>query len=94
MNNKISNKEYITQKFSVEGYVIGCYDKLIDTLSKRTINRIVDSALSYDWTDLLITSKGKKYIVEISTVDREKDLQISTPKEYEQTYGRKYGEEN
>lgn len=93
-NKTLTNREYITHKLSKDNYIIGCYDDRMDTLAKVTINRILESASYYDYTDVLVTSKGKKYIVEITTVDNERDFIIITPKEYENKYGRKYGEEN
>ena len=71
-------------------YIIGCYSNLIDNLSKRTVNRIIESINYLSYTDIEITHKRKKYIIELSVVyfsDRtEIDLITLTKKEYSARY--------
>jgi hypothetical protein len=83
-------RNYIQSKLKQENeeLEIGCYDKIIDTFSKRSVNRIIENAIDLEHTDIAVTSKNKKYIVEISTVDNEKDFKVKTPNEYKNLYGR------
>lgn len=71
-------------------YIIGCYSNLINDLSKRTINRIIENINYLSYTDIEITHKRKKYIIELSVVyfkDRtEIDLVVLTKKEYRARY--------
>ena len=71
-------------------YVIGCYSNLIDELSKRTINRIIENINYLSYTDIEITHKRKKYVIEVSIVyfsDRvEIDLVALTKEEYSARY--------
>lgn len=70
--------------------VIGCYSDLINDLSKRTINRIIDEVKYFSYTDIEITHKRKKYVIEVSVVyfdDRiEIDLVALTKEEYSARY--------
>lgn len=83
-------RNYIESKLKQENeeLTIGCYDKIIDTFSKRSVNRIIENAIDWEHTDIAITNKGTRYIVEISTVDNEKDFKVKTASEYKNLYGR------
>jgi|GEM_PF-3669406 len=83
-------RNYIESKLKQENeeLQIGCYDKIIDTFSKRSVNRIIENAIDLEHTDIAVTNKGTRYIVEISTVDNEKDFKVKTASEYKNLYGR------
>lgn len=79
-------RTYIESKLE-DNYIIGCYDGVIDTFSKRSVNRIIEYANMLEHTDINITSNGIKYVVEISTVDGEKDFKVKTMNQYKNLYG-------
>ena len=81
------NKSIIADAIKKEGFVVGCYDSRIEQLKKSQLKRIIEQALVLEWTDVIIIVNGVKCVVEISTVDNEKDFNLMTYKEYKNTYG-------
>ena len=69
------------------GFTLGSYNDILNDASTRTVNKIVKEYLWQEYTDVKITIKGEKYMLEICTVDNEKDLNILTLEEY-----KRYGE--
>ena len=80
------NKSIIADAIKKEGFVVGCYDSRIEQLKKSQLKRIIEQALVLEWTDVVIIVNGVKCVVEISTVDNEKDFNLMTYKEYKNTY--------
>lgn len=80
-------KKQIESKIADLGYKLGCYDDEIDSiLTKKTLPQVL-TGLEEDYTDLFIRVRRKLYIVSISTVDDEKDVNIYTAKEYFGQFG-------
>lgn len=91
MSNK--NYEIIKKKIEDLGLTIGCYDPLVEKLNKENLNKIL-SSIEEEYTDVDIKINEKDYVVEIATVDNEKDLQILSRSEYIRRYGSsRYDEE-
>ena len=80
------NKSIIADAIKKEGFVVGCYDSRIEQLKKSQLKRIIEQALVLEWTDVVLIVNGVKCVVEISTVDNEKDFNLMTYKEYKNTY--------
>jgi len=69
------------------GFTLGSYNDILNDASTRTVNKIISDYLWQEYTDAKITIKGKKYMLEVCTVDNEKDLNVLTMEEY-----KRYGE--
>lgn len=80
------NRSIIADAIKKEGFVVGCYDSRIEQLKKSQLKRIIEQALVLEWTDVVIIVNGVKCVVEISTVDNEKDFNLMTYKEYKNIY--------
>jgi hypothetical protein len=78
-------RDYIESKLQW-AYEVGICHDIINTFSKRTWNRLIENANDWDHTDVPVTCKGEKYIVEIMTVDDEKDFMVKTLSEYNAIY--------
>jgi hypothetical protein len=79
----LKNELLIKEKLLKIGMTLGCYDSKIEKLSKKDLTKILDN-IEFGSTDIGVT----KYIVEVSHVDNEVDLALTTPAEYAKTYGR------
>lgn len=83
---KTSNKDLVIKKIEELGFTLGCYTSTIDKVSKKELNKVI-KALCEDYTDVSIQIRGKKYVLEICTVDGEKDLILLSQEEYINRYG-------
>lgn len=83
---KTSNRDLVVKRVEELGFTLGCYTSNIDKVSKKELNKVI-KALDEDYTDINIQIRGKKYVVEICTVDREKDLILLSQEEYIDRYG-------
>lgn len=81
-------KDSIEQKLEELGFEIGCYCNRIDSLitTKKLLNKVLDN-LDQEHTDVFITVRGNLYVIEISTVDNEKDINLYTGVAYFSKYG-------
>lgn len=79
-------KERLEGRVKALGFVLTHYDKDIDTLDEKAFKEVLYSAQE-EYTDIVVVSKGKQYVVEISTVDKEKDFVFYTKSEYVNKYG-------
>lgn len=89
------NNNYTIIKKKVEdlGLIMGCYDPLVEKLNKENLNKVL-SSIEEEYTDVDVKINKKDYVVEIATVDNEKDLQILSRSEYINRYGSsRYDEE-
>lgn len=80
------NKDIIENKVKKLGYEIGCYNEDIDKISSKELKNVLD-ALEQEHTDIRIKVRKKEFVVEIATVDNEKDLNMKTLEEYISLYG-------
>ena len=82
----MTNKEVITNELNKLGFELGCYDSQLDKASKKTIKDLL-WYLKEDATDVDVKIGRKLYVVEINTVDGEKDLNVLSKEEYIECYG-------
>lgn len=81
----MSNKEKIQKVAHEFGATIGCYDKLLDSLTKKELDKVLGSIEFQNDTDVSI--KRKKYVVEIDVVENEVDFSVLTKEEFINRYG-------
>lgn len=80
-------REQIENKIKELGYEVGCYSKELDTtLTAKALKRVL-TALEEEYTDIYLTIRRKLYIVSISTVDNEKDIQLYDGVSYFNQFG-------
>lgn len=84
---KLNNKDLVTNRINKLGYKLGCYNTLISKLSSIQLKKVL-TGLEQEHTDVVVTLNRKKYVVEIATVDNEKDLCMISAEEYKSRYGR------
>ena len=80
------NKTIITEAINKLGYELGCYDSMMDKLSKKELQRVVED-LKYGSTDIEVKIRRKEYVVEVMYVDSEIDFSIMTMDEYQDMVG-------
>ena len=81
------NEKKIAEALAEYGLVIGCYDKAMEELKYMALNKVLDTGIMNDHADIEVSIKKKKHIVEVSTVDNEKDFTVYTKEEYTEKYG-------
>ena len=80
-------RKQIESKIADLGYKLGCYNDKIDSiLTKKALPRVLNG-LEEDYTDLFIRIRRKLYVVSISTVDDEKDINIYSARKYFGQFG-------
>lgn len=84
MNNRIILDKAI--KEINERYEIGCYSDGMEKISKSELKKILD-VVYLEYTDVDIKIRKKNYVIEIATVDNEKDFILMTREEYISRYG-------
>jgi len=83
----MTNKEKIENKIKSLGYEVGCCDEMLNTLTASATKKVLD-ALDEECTDVFITMKKITHVViEISTVDNEKDVTFNFMTDYFKKYG-------
>lgn len=82
----MTNKQLIERRVKAIGYSLGCYNKEVDKIPKDELIKVLDN-ISEEATDIEVTINSKKYIVEVKTVDQEKDFDILSKDEYISRYG-------
>lgn len=82
----MTNKETIEVKIKSLGYSMGCYDNDINKLNESEVKNILNN-LDQDYTDIKVTLNKSVYIIELATVDNEKDLNMLSLIEYNDRYG-------
>ena len=55
------------------GFEVGCINRDLESLTKVALDKVKQN-LDEEYTDVFVTIRGKLYVVEISTVDNEKDI--------------------
>ena len=81
----MNNKGRIEKALNKLGYVIGCYDEIIEQLNSNNLKKVIDNMKYSEDTKVLINRKP--YIVQIDEVDNEIDFNVITLSEYEEHYG-------
>lgn len=82
----MNNKELIESKIIELGYALGCYDTLINRLDKSEVEKIIKE-LESEYTDIKVEFNKNIYMIELSTVDNEKDLNMLSISDYIDRYG-------
>lgn len=82
---KKSNEDIVTAEVEKLGYELSSCDSLINKLSKKELSKVID-VLDQEYTDVDVIINKKEYVVEITTVDDEKDLNVITKLEYISRY--------
>ena len=88
----MTNKEKIKDKLNSLGYDLGCYNCLINNVKGKDLIKLL-SILDEEATDLDIKINNRDYVIELQTVDREKDFYIITKEDYINRYGSERYEE-
>lgn len=82
----MSNRDRIEKAVIALGYEIGCYSSLMDKLSQVALKKVL-AEIEQDYSDVFINIDRKLHIVEIATVDNEKDFAVWSAIEYFSNYG-------
>lgn len=80
------NKNAVLNEVERLGYELGCYHTNIDLLGKTQLKKVL-AGLKEEATDVKVKFLKKDYVVEIFTVDNEKDLNWLSAEEYLRLYG-------
>ena len=80
-------KERIVKRVEELGCVLGCYDKSLDKVLTTPALKKVLVNLEQEYTDLFLNIKKELYVVEIATVDNEKDIKLFKAVDYFSQYG-------
>ena len=85
---KCKNKEIIESSIkSIDPkFTIGCYDAALEKLNAKELQKILAN-ISEEQTDIDVKIGNKSYVVEISTVDFEKDFSFLSKESYINLYG-------
>jgi hypothetical protein len=81
----LKNKDHIEKVVNKLGLSIGCYDKLVDSLTVKELNKVLEN-IEYQ-TDTEVKINRKKHVVEIDIVEKEVDFNLLTKEEYIDRYG-------
>lgn len=80
-------KSKILKKILELGYELGSYDDYLDEiLSQKEVDKVLDN-LDQEYTDIFLTIKKELYVIEIATIEKEKDIKIFKGLEYFRKYG-------
>ena len=83
----MTNKDKIQLKIKELGYEVGCCDERLNTLTTVATKKVLE-ALDEEYTDVFITMKKVFHVVvEIATVDNEKDVNFYFMSDYFKQYG-------
>lgn len=78
--------EMIKTEILKRGFEVGCINRDLESLTKVALDKVKQN-LDEEYTDVFVTIRGKLYVVEISTVDNEKDINVYKGSEYFTKYG-------
>lgn len=82
----MTNKECLIAEIEKQNCVLGCYDELLDKITRAQLAKVIDE-LWQEYTDVKISINRKPYVVEIETIEGEKDFTVLTKEEYVSRYG-------
>lgn len=87
------NKTIITKKAEALGKAVGLWDSELEKVSLKELTKVTDGMDFGGSTDIPVSIRRKKYVVEIATVDNEIDFKLYSQQEFEETYGWDYYED-
>lgn len=79
-------KNEIIKKIKSMGYELGCYDDSLSKLTNKALKEVI-KYLDEDSSDVFLMIRNKLYVVEITTVDNEKDVKLYEGLNYFRQYG-------
>ena len=79
-------RQAIVKRVEELGYKMGCWDNKLYLLNPTNLKKVLDN-LDQEHTDVKICINRKHHVVEITTVDGEKDFSVLTKAEYIDRYG-------
>lgn len=82
----MKNMNTVETKLNELGYTLGIYHPLMEKLSKKALKDVLDM-VQEEHTDVDVKINRKLYVVEISTVNNEKDFNVLSQVEYIECYG-------
>lgn len=83
----MTNRDRIENKIKSLGYEVGCCDEMLNILTTTATNKVL-GYLNEEYTDVFITMRrNADVVVEISTVDNEKDVIVYSMTDYFKMYG-------
>ena len=78
----MNNLELMKKESEKRGYIIGCWSKEINKLSKSNIQVLIEKIKYGSDTDIKLRHKNKDVVVEIAFVDNEIDFTLKDYIEY------------
>lgn len=90
---KKDNKEVVKKAVEKMGCKLACYTDKINELSKKELQKVLESVKFGDSTDIRVFIRRKKFVVELFRVDNEIDLILLSENEYISRYGRSIDDE-
>lgn len=81
-----NNMKVVETKVQELGCKLGVYHPLMERLSKKALGEVLD-CIGEESTDVDVKINRKLYVVEINTVDNEKDFKVLSKEEYINRYG-------
>lgn len=75
----------IKQHIEALGYKVGCFNPMINDISKRSLTKVLDN-IEYE-VDTKVYIRRKPHIVEINIIGNEIDMDICTLDYYNSNYG-------
>lgn len=89
----MKNKEIILKEIERIGCTLGCWDNMMEKLSKTELKKVLENIEFEADTDVKINRK--QYVVQIDNVDEEIDFNVITKEEYiDQCGDERYCEED
>ena len=89
---KKTNKQRLLEKLDKVGCVLGCWDNKIELLTDYSLRKVL-AVVDEEHTDVKVSINRKPYVVEIATVDNEKDFSVLSKAEYINRYGSEFFED-
>lgn len=87
-----TNKQKLVERIEKLGCTLGCWNEKMELLSDYSLRKIY-AVLDEEHTDVKVCINRKHYVVEIATVDNEKDFNVLTKAEYIDRYGNEFYED-
>ena len=79
-------KNEIIKNIKGLGYELGCYDNSLNSLTKKALKEVIKH-LDEESSDIFLMIRNKLYVVEIATVNNEKDIKLYDGLSYFRQYG-------
>lgn len=87
-----TNKQKLVERIEKLGCTLGCWNEKMELLSDYSLRKVM-AVLDEESTDVKVSINRRVHVVEISTVDNEKDFNVLTKAEYINRYGDEFFED-